>query len=341
MISEPEGFRPAWWCRGPHLQTVWRRLWGEIPSVTLRRERWETPDHDFLDLDFLDPAAPPSEEKVSGKAPREKAPIVLFLHGLEGSSRAKYILGMLRTVQSLGWNGVALNFRSCSGEINRRPRFYHSGETTDLDWVVRRLIDRDPGVPLFLVGFSLGGNVLLKWLGEQGERVPDAVRKGVAISVPFDLAAAARLIDTGVSRIYGKVFLQTLKRKALIKERQYPGLVDPVRVGRIASFAEFDDQVTAPIHGFKDGLDYWTKSSSQSFLSGIRRPILLINAQNDPFLPVRYFPSRAIEASKWLTADFPVSGGHTGFVQGRSPWSATYWAESRAKAFLLSERSGE
>ncbi len=292
----------------------------------LRRERWETPDQDFLDLDFLDPAA----ELLS----LDESPVVLFLHGLEGSSRAKYILGMLCGVQTLGWRGVALNFRSCSGEMNRRRRFYHSGETTDLDWVVRRLIERYPGAPLFLVGFSLGGNVLLKWLGEQGEKVPDAVQKGVAISAPFDLGVAARLIDSGLSRIYGKVFLQTLKRKALIKERQYPDLVDPERVRQIRSFAEFDDQVTAPIHGFKDGRDYWTKSSSQHFLTAIRRPTLLINAQNDPFLPARYFPSRIIAQSKWLTADFPPSGGHAGFVQGDWPWSANYWAESRTRAFL-------
>lgn len=326
MILEPEDFKPAWWCPGPHFQTVWRRLWGEIPSVPLRRERWETPDCDFLDLDFLNPGSPASPER--------KTPVVLLLHGLEGSSRAKYILGMLRTVQSIGWRGVALNFRSCSGEINRRRRFYHSGETTDLDWVVRRLIDRHPGAPLFLVGFSLGGNVLLKWLGEQGEKAPDAVQKGVAISAPFDLGAAARRIDRGFSRIYGKVFLATLKRKALIKERQYPGLIDPRRVQRIKSFAEFDDQVTAPIHGFKDGVDYWTQSSSQHFLKDIRRPTLLINAQNDPFLPSVHFPFRIIAQSKWLTADFPSSGGHAGFVQGRWPWSASYWTESRTRAFL-------
>lgn len=326
MNREPEDFSPAWWCPGPHSQTVWRRLWGEIPFVSLRRERWETPDLDFLDLDFLDPGPVPAQEG--------QTPVVLLLHGLEGSSRAKYILGMLRMVQSLGWRGVALNFRSCSGEINRQRRFYHSGETTDLDWVVRRLIDRHPAAPLFLIGFSLGGNVLLKWLGEQGERAPDAVRKGVAISVPFDLSAAARLIDRGFSRVYGKVFLATLKRKALIKERQYPGLIDPRKVERIQSFAEFDDQVTAPIHGFKDGPDYWTQSSSQHFLNGIRRPTLLINAQNDPFLPSAYFPSRIIAESKWLTADFPASGGHAGFVQGRWPWSASYWTESRVKAFL-------
>lgn len=328
-----DDFNPAWWCPGPHLQTVWRRLYGEIPTVTLRRERWETPDDDFLDLDFLDP-----DPGMAVTGASEPIPTVLCLHGLEGSSRAKYILGMLREANRLGWRGVALNFRSCSGEINRQRRFYHSGETTDLDWVVRRLTARFPGAPFFLIGFSLGGNVLLKWLGEQGDKAPDPVRAGVAISVPFDLAEAARNIDRGFSRIYGKVFLRTLKEKALIKERQYPGLVDPERVRRITSFAEFDDQVTAPVHGFRDGLDYWTSTSSKKFLDAIRRPVLLINAQNDPFLPRECLPLRIIEQSGWLTAAFPSSGGHTGFVEGAWPWRVGYWSEARAFAFLSSVR---
>lgn len=332
VLMQIDDFNPAWWCRGAHLQTVWRRLYGEIPTVTLRRERWETPDDDFLDLDFFDPD--PAKEGVG------PVPTVLCLHGLEGSSRSKYILGMLREANRLGWRGAALNFRSCSGEINRQRRFYHSGETTDLDWVVRRLIERFPGSPFFLIGFSLGGNVLLKWLGEQGEKVPDPVRAGVAVSTPFDLAAAARNIDRGFSRIYGKVFLRTLKEKALIKERQYPGLVDPARVRKIASFSEFDDQVTAPVHGFRDGLDYWTSSSSKNFLDAIRRPVLLINARNDPFLPYEYFPLQIIERSRWLTAAFPQSGGHTGFVEGRRPRSATYWSEARAMRYLSSFANG-
>lgn len=325
-----DNFNPAWWCPGPHLQTVWRRLYGEIPTVTLRRERWETPDDDFLDLDFFDP-----DPMTAGGEP---VPTVLCFHGLEGSSRAKYILGMLREAHRLGWRGAALNFRSCSGEINRQRRFYHSGETTDIDWVVRRLIERFPGSPFFLIGFSLGGNVLLKWLGEQGEKAPDPVRGAVAISVPFDLAEAARNIDRGFSRIYGKVFLRTLKVKALIKERQYPGLVDPACVRRIASFAEFDDQVTAPVHGFRDGVDYWTSTSSKKFLDAIRRPVLLINAQNDPFLPRECLPFKIVAQSKWLTADFPSSGGHTGFVGGPSPWKVRYWSEARAFAFLSAVR---
>ncbi len=330
VLMQIDDFNPAWWCPGPHFQTVWRRLYGEIPTVTLRRERWETPDEDFLDLDFFDP-----DPAKGGVAP---VPTVLCLHGLEGSSRAKYILGMLREAHRLGWRGAALNFRSCSGEINRQRRFYHSGETTDIDWVVRRLIARFPGSPFFLIGFSLGGNVLLKWLGEQGEKAPDPIRGAVAISVPFDLAAAARNIDRGFSRIYGKVFLRTLKEKALIKERQYPGLVDPACVRRIASFAAFDDQVTAPVHGFRDGVDYWTSTSSKKFIDAIRRPVLLINARNDPFLPPECIPFQIIEQSEWLTADIPSSGGHTGFVEGPWPWRVRYWSEGRAFSFLSSLR---
>ena len=251
--NEPGGFRPAWWCPGPHLQTVWRRLFGAAPSPPLRRERWTTPDGDFLDLDFLDPSTPEAENS--------NRPVVLFLHGLEGSSRAKYILGLLEALRPLSWRGVALNFRSCSGEMNRRMRFYHSGETSDPDWVIRELIRRYPGSPLSAVGFSLGGNALLKWLGEQGEAVPSAVRCAAAVSVPFDLSVAARAIDHGVSRIYGQVFLRTLKEKAIRKAAEFPGWIDPRRVGRINSFARFDDEVTAPIHGFRDGRDYWTRSS--------------------------------------------------------------------------------
>lgn len=325
VLMDSDDFRPAWWCPGPHVQTVWRRLYGMTEALPLRRERWETPDDDFLDLDFLDPE--PAEGDTA-------TPTVLFLHGLEGSSRAKYILGMHREARRLGWRGVALNFRSCSGEMNRQRRFYHSGETTDLDWVVRQLLSRFPGSPLFIVGFSLGGNVLLKWLGEQGTAAPEAVRAGVAISVPFDLAAAAQNIDRGFSRIYGRVFLKTLREKAVLKERRFPGLVDPARVRRIASFAEFDDLVTAPIHGFRSGFDYWTRSSSKRFLDAIRRPVLLINALNDPFLPRHSIPLKTIEASKWLTALFPPFGGHTGFVEGRWPWQARYWTEARAFAFL-------
>ena len=320
------GFSPAWWCPGRHSQTIWRRVFGRTPTVNIQRERWRTPDDDFLDLDFTETNYQATENI--------RTPTILLLHGLEGSSRAKYILGMLQWVTQLKWRGVALNFRSCSGEINRQKRFYHSGETTDLKWVVGQLISRFPNSPLFLTGFSLGGNVLLKWLGEEGKKVPTQVRAAAAISVPFDLAVAARRIDQGFNRIYGRVFLKTLREKTLAKERQYPGLVDPKQVSKIISFAQFDNEVTAPIHGFRDGEDYWVSSSSFRFLAEVQIPTLLISAQDDPFLPFPYLPRKAIEQSKWLTGCFPSRGGHVGFVEGKLPWEVSYWSESKTFAFF-------
>ena len=319
-------FSSAWWCHGRHSQTIWRRVFGKTPTVNIQRERWKTPDDDFLDLDFTETNHPKTENI--------KTPTILLLHGLEGSSRAKYVLGMLKWVTQLGWRGVALNFRSCSGEINRQKRFYHSGETTDLKWVVGQLIKRFPNSPFFLIGFSLGGNVLIKWLGEEGKKVPPQVQGATAISVPFDLAVAARRIDQGFNRIYGSVFLKTLREKTLAKERKYPGLVDPKQVSKIFSFAQFDNEVTAPIHGFKDGKDYWVSSSSMGFLGEVQVPTLLISAQDDPFLPTSYLPRKVIEQSKWLTGCFPSKGGHVGFVEGRSPWGVSYWSESKTFSFI-------
>lgn len=252
---------------------------------------------------------------------------------------------MLSAVCAIRWRGVALNFRSCSGEINRQPRFYHSGETSDLDWVVKRLIHLRPKSPLFLIGFSLGGNVLLKWLGEQGMQIDPAVRAAAAISVPFDLGVAAHQIDHGIGRLYGMAFLRTLKQKAIAKEKRHHGLVDPAAVRQITSYLQFDDQVTAPIHGFKDANDYWRRCSAKHFLSGIRRPTLIIHAKDDPFLPASYLPTKRWSQSKWLVAEVVEEGGHVGFIAGRSPWEETYWTESRTIQFLTSfvkdERKGD
>ncbi|HXC61546.1 MAG TPA: hydrolase [Nitrospiria bacterium] len=328
---ENSSFKPAWWCRGSHLQTVWRRLFGPTPAVATRHERLETPDDDFIDLDWLMPG--PDHRPLDG-------PIVLVLHGLEGSSLSKYVLGLLSELSRIHWQAVAMNFRSCSGEINRQKHFYHSGETTDLDWVVGQLTQRFPAHPIYVVGFSLGGNVLLKWLGEEGEKVPDSVRGAVAVSVPFDLEVAARRIDRGINRIYGANFLKTMKEKALEKTARYPGLFDPKAITRVRSFAAFDDLVTAPLHGFRDGLDYWLSSSSAQFLGEIRRPTLLISAEDDPFLPGKYLPKKIVADSKWLESDFPAHGGHVGFVQGPMPWAASYWIDQRIVRFLKKQEGG-
>ena len=317
------GFRPTWWLTNRHAQTIWRRVAGRTPSLTYRRERLDTPDGDFVDLDWLDrPPASPS------------APLLIVLHGLEGSSRAKYVLGLLSAAAARRWRGVAVNFRSCSGELNRLPRFYHSGETQDLEWIVSGLIARSPHRPLALVGFSLGGNVLLKWLGERGEKAPAQLQAAVAVSVPYDLGVAAHQVDRGFGRVYGQVFLRTLKVKALEKAARFPGLVDPQLVRGLASFAEFDEHVTAPIHGFAGAQDYWTQSSCLPWIEKIRKPTLLISSADDPFLPSRYLPRESVARSAWLEADFTEGGGHVGFVKGPWPWSASYWVDQRVVEYL-------
>lgn len=316
-------FRPAWWLRGPHRQTIWRRLFGSGTAPPYRRERFETPDGDFVDLDWFE---------FDGRSGNR--PLVIVLHGLEGSSRSNYVVGLLHEAARRGWDGVAMNFRSCSGELNRRPRFYHSGETGDLDDVLSSLINRRPGRLIGLVGYSLGGNVLLKWLGECGDKVPESLRAAVAVSVPFDLAAAAYRVDHGLSRIYGRTFLRTLKEKALAKARLYPDLLDPEEVAAIRSFAVFDDRVTAPLHGFANGRDYWTRASATPWLGVIRKPTLLINASDDPFLPAACLPRDAVARSPWLSAEFTPRGGHAGFVEGWRPGAVSYWVDRRAMAFL-------
>ena len=313
-------FRPAWWLRGRHRQTIWNRLFRAMPDVHTTRARWTTPDGDFVDIDFMDGPA--------------GSPQLLAIHGLEGSSQRKYVRGMLALAAEHGWRGVALNFRSCSDAINRGPRLYHSGDTEDLDWIVGQLAKRDPGAPILPVGVSLGGNVLLKWLGEREDGAPDELRAAVAISVPFDLAAAAERMSKGAGRLYSRFFLRTLKRKALIKARQYPELLDPRAIRAARDWRQYDEVATAPLHGFASAADYWEKSSSASFLPRIRRPTLLISARDDPFIPESTLPIEPVASSAWLQADFTDRGGHVGFVAGRFPCRPVYWAEERAIGFL-------
>ncbi len=314
------GFRPAWWARGRHVQTVWSRLIRRKEEVSTRRARWTTADGDFLDLDFMDGPV--------------QSPQLLVIHGLEGSSQREYVRGFLARASRRGWRGVALNFRSCSGVPNRTPRLYHSGDSPELNWVVGELCKRDPGAPILPVGVSLGGNVLLKWLGERGEDAPDEVVAAVAISTPFDLAAAAGKMSEGLGRVYSYHFLRSLKAKALRKARDYPEMLDAVAVRRARNWRQYDDAVTAPLHGFRDADDYWARSSSLRFLEGIRRPTLLISARDDPFIPASSLPLKQVESSRWLHAEFSRRGGHAGFVSGRLPWRPVYWAERRAIEFL-------
>ena len=289
-------------------------------DVPYCRVRWTTPDGDFLDLDFVDGPV--------------NSPQLLVLHGLEGSSKRKYVRGLLSLARARGWRGVALNFRSCTGTPNRAARLYHSGETGDLDWVIGELTKREPGAAILPVGVSLGGNVLLKWLGEEGDRAPDEVRAAVAISAPFDLAASAEKMSRGLGRVYSSFFLRALKAKATAKAQLYPELLDRKAIRKARNWRAYDDAVTAPLHGFEDAEDYWARSSSISYLDRIRRPVLLIGAQDDPFVPATSLPEELAGRSEWLEGEFTPRGGHVGFVAGALPWRAVYWAEQRAVAFL-------
>jgi predicted alpha/beta-fold hydrolase len=310
-------FEPLRWLRGPHGQTVFGTLLRRGPRLPLRRERWELSDGDFLDVDRLDGAT--------------GAPLLVVLHGLEGSSSSHYVRGLLAQAQERGWRGLALNFRSCSGELNRLLRSYHSGETGDLAEAIARARDESPAAPLLLAGCSLGGNVAVKWLGEQGEAAP--VRAAVALSVPFDLKLCARALDAegAMAFVYRTRFLRTLKRKALAKARRFPQIDSP-RVRAARTLFEFDEAITAPVHGFEGAEDYWARSSSGPYLPRVRVPLLLLSAEDDPFIPVECLPRAAAVANPRVTLEVHPKGGHLGFVAG--PYLPWFWAEHRAAEFL-------
>jgi len=318
-------YTPAWWVPGAHLQTLWGKLVRRAPRVETRVERWTTPDGDEIELRRLDAA------RASSGAPR-----LLLLHGLEGTINSVYLLGTLVQARVRGWAADVLIFRTCNGEMNRARRMYHSGETTDLDFVVRRLVATNPVQPLVAVGFSLGGNVLLKWLGEQGAAAPPQLVGAAAVSVPYDLERGSRHIERGFARVYGRHFLRTLRAKAHAKLRAFPGLFDVKALDRTRTLYDFDDSVTAPVHGFRNARDYYSRSSSIDFLSRIRRPTLLLSARNDPFLP-REVLDRVVDVASHnacLHVEFHELGGHVGFVSGLNPFRPRYYAEWRVVRFL-------
>ena len=315
-------YSPAWWLPGPHARTIWGRFFRRIPPLPTRIERWDTDDGDFVDILRLE--APPGR------------PHLVVLHGLEGAPRSHYARGLFLEAARRGWAADLLIFRGCGTELNRAPRFYHSGDTGDVDMVARRLLAADTHAPFVFAGVSLGGNVLLKWLGELGASVPERVVAAATVSVPFDLERASRHIDHGFARVYQHHFLRSLRRKALAKLDRYPTLMSRERVEQARTLYDFDDVVTAPVHGFADAADYYTRSSSIRFLSRVRVPTLLLNATDDPFLPSAVLDEvRALaSANDLITVEFPESGGHVGFVSGQNPLRPFYYAEWRVTEFL-------
>jgi uncharacterized protein len=304
-------YRAPAWLPGGHLQTIYASMCAPRPAVRFHRERWDTPDGDFIDLDWLaDPADHRSRVTDHG------SPLVVLFHGLEGCSNSHYALALMAAVRNARLPGVVVHFRGCSGEPNRVPRAYHSGDSAELDWIVRRL--RAKFLTLFAVGVSLGGNVLLKWLGETGASATAIVKQAVAVSAPVNLMAAGHALGKGFNRLYARHFLSTLCPKALDKLSRYPGLFDPARVRGARTLREFDDVVTAPLHGFKDVDDYWTRASSKSCLMHVAVSTLMINARNDPFLPSSALPTRH-EVAPAVKLEQPAEGGHVGFVGGIFP----------------------
>jgi len=327
----PRPYRRAWWLPGAHAQTVGGWLLRPRGGVAFHRERLETPDGDFVDLDFS--VGGSSDPGVPVDGPQE-APLVLILHGLEGGSRALPALQAVRSLRARGLRTVTMNFRSCSGEPNRTARFYHAGDTGDLAFVLEWLGHRFPRTPLGTLAYSLGGNVLLKFLGEQRGAAAERIRAAVAVSVPFDLMAGARNLERGLGRVYAAHFLRTLRRKYAGKHQLIGDRCDRDRVRRSRSLREFDDAATAPLHGFRDVEHYYASSSSAPLLPRIRVPTLLLHSLDDPFLPPDAVPAAAAEANPSIVASFPPHGGHMGFLAGRAPWAVEFWAEAEAARFL-------
>ena len=311
-------YSAPWWLPGGHLQTMYPATLIAKPAVSYRRERWNAPDGDFVDVDFVD--------GQPGK------PFLLLFHGLEGSSGSHYAQAAMAHAASLGWSAAVPHFRGCSGEINNAPRFYHSGDAPELDWILRRInthYRQQGGSKLYAAGVSLGGNALLRWLGES-QHEADFVDAACAISAPLDLAGAGTALGRGINRIYSSGFLQSLKPKCVVKLQQFPGLFDYDKMINAKTLYEFDDTVTAPLHGYRDANDYWNRASSKHVLGDITLPTLVLNAINDPFLPPEYLPRTA---SRFVTLEYPEGGGHAGFPISPIPGSLD-WLPQRMVQFL-------
>lgn len=313
-------FKPAWWLRNPHLQTLWpvfckRR----IKNMHLVRERVELPDGDFIDLDYT---------------PDEVRPIVIILHGLEGSVSSHYANGMLQAIHNNGWRGVFMYFRGCSGEHNRLPIAYHSGATADIDYIINLLHKREPAQPIAAIGFSLGANVLLKWLGETGQKNP--LCAAVAVSTPFELNKSVVKISKGFSRIYERHFLNKLRRKMQHKFQSTTAKIKLPEFNQLHSMYDFDNQVTAPLHGFADANEYYTKSSCRQFLRHIQVPTLLLQAKDDPFMSADALP-KPEDLSDQIEFELAENGGHVGFIGGKHFGSPFYWLEERIPQFLAKQ----
>ncbi len=321
-LIRDSSYRAPSWLPGGHTQTMFPALFRRVRRVTKYPERLELPDGDFIDLEW------------SGRTSRRLA---ILSHGLEADMHTHYIQGMAAAMARRGWDALVWNFRGCGKEPNRLLRMYHSGATEDLDSIVRHALQNHPARRIDLIGFSLGGNLTLKYLGEDDSRLPRQIKRAVAISVPCDLACSSRELSLASNKIYMDRFLVAMRSKIRAKDRIFPGSLDLTGLSEIRTFQEFDDRFTAPIHGFGDAANYWAKNSCRQFLPAISRPTLLINSRNDPFLGQGCYPEDEAADSDFLFLDAPDTGGHVGFPTfGKR---GEYWTETRAAGFLSRDGS--
>lgn len=312
-------FVPPLWLANAHFQTSWSVFYRKRPDIEPRHERWDTPDHDFLNVYFVD-----------GEPDK---PVALLLHGLEGSVKSNYILGLMDAFKARGWGVVVFEHRTCGGTMNRAKRTYHSGEASDLHFVVHRLIAARPDIRLYIAGFSLGGNVTGRWLGMLGESIPPQVKAAALICPPFDLTISGPHLDSVLWGAYTRWFFRTLIPKALEKAKQYPGVMDVEKLQNAKTFQEYDTYATAALHGYRDAQDYWSCVSCGQYLHGVRRPTLLLASADDPFNPPSTLPRRVADESPFLHPQFSEKGGHVGFVYGT--WqNSRHWAEEQTIRFF-------
>lgn len=305
-----EKYTAPFWLPSGHLQTIFPAIFTVKHQVNYRRERWELADGDFMDVDWL----------VNQNTPNlENAPTVVLFHGLEGSSESHYSLALMANLQAKRWRGVVVHFRGCSGENNRLPRAYFAGDSTDIEMALSRVKELAGKDPVFAVGASLGGNALLKWLGESGGHAGDLINAAAAISAPTDLAACGEALDKGLNRLlYTPMFVNSMRPKALEKARQFPCLLDEVKIKSALTIREFDTLVTAKLHGFINADDYWAKNAAKPWLPYIKIPILIISAKNDPFIPPESLPDQS-RVSDSVTLEISAEGGHVGFLSAPFP----------------------
>ncbi|MDX1453837.1 MAG: hydrolase [Gammaproteobacteria bacterium] len=311
-------FKPAWWLSNRHLQTIVPNILRPQPDLAIRRERIELPDGDFVDADW-----------VAGG--RVDAPIVILLHGLEGSIKSRYAGWMLKKLSDAGYRAVIMHSRSCSGEINRLPQSYHSGQTRDFEFFFKLLKEREPDAPLAAIGYSLSGNAILKWLADNPQQ--DLLVTGVAVSVPFDLKACSEFINRGFSKVYQAHLMLKMKKTARAKRHLFEQEGLEPDIASLRTFRQFDNALTAPLHGFADADDYYARCSSRPLVRHIGTPTLIIHAKDDPFMSPATPPTDDMLADA-VTLELAEGGGHVGFVGGRWPWQPRYYLEERIPAYL-------